>query len=104
MLKIQRRSGPLATEEVEKENNCLIIKTHEGVDLNSREAQKLGLTLFNDGIVRCVGRIQSEEPIFIPRESIYMLLNYVRKSTKKLDTKALISPWQRLGKGTGYQD
>ena len=63
MLKIQRRSGPLATEEVEKANTYLIIKTQEGVDLNSREAQKLGLTLFNDGIVRCIGRIQSEEPI-----------------------------------------
>ena len=34
----------------------------------------------------------------------YMLLGYMRKSTEKLDTKALISPWQRLGKGTGYQD
>ena len=70
MLKIQRKSGPLATEEVETANNCLIIKTQEGVDLNSREAQKLGLTLFNDEIVRSIGRIQSEEPIFIARESI----------------------------------
>lgn len=61
----------MTTEEVEKANNYLIIKTQEGVDLNSREAQKLGLALFNDGIVRCIGRIQSEEPIFIPRESIY---------------------------------
>ena len=57
ILKIQRRSGPLATEDVEKANNNLIIKTQEGVNLNSREAQKLGLTLFNDGFVRCIGRI-----------------------------------------------
>ena len=79
MLKIQRRLGILATEEGEKANNYLIIKTQEGVDVNSREVQKLGLMLFNDGfndgryliIVRCIGRIQSEEPIFIPRESMY---------------------------------
>ena len=39
MLKIQRRLGPLTTDEVEKANNYLIIKTQEGVDLNSRETE-----------------------------------------------------------------
>ena len=71
MLKIQRKLGPLTTEEVKKANDYLIIKAQEGVDLNSREAQKLGLMLFNNGIVRCIGRIQGEEPVFIPKESIY---------------------------------
>ena len=71
MLKIQINLGLLTTEEVEKANNYLMTKAQEGVDMNSREAQKLGLTLFNDGIIRCIGRIQGEEPIFIPRESIY---------------------------------
>ena len=40
MLKIQQKLGPLTREEVEKANNHLIIKAHEGFDLNSREAQK----------------------------------------------------------------
>ena len=39
--------------------------------MNSIEAQKLGLTLFIDGIVRFIWRSQGEESIFIPRESIY---------------------------------
>lgn len=29
------------------------------------------MTLFNGGIVRCVGRLQGEEPIFIPGDSMY---------------------------------
>ena len=71
MLKIQRNLGQLTTEQVGKGNNYLTIKAQRGVDLNNREAQKLVLTLFNDGIVRCIGRIQSEESIFIPSESTY---------------------------------
>ena len=39
MLKVQPKLGPLTTEEVDKVNNHLIIKA-QGVDLNSREAQK----------------------------------------------------------------
>ena len=69
MLKIQRRLGPLTTEVFEKANNHLLINPQEGVDLNSREST--GFTLFNDGIVRCISRIQGEEPMFIPKKSIY---------------------------------
>ena len=29
------------------------------------------MTLFSDGIVRYIGRIQGEEPVFIPKEFIY---------------------------------
>ena len=71
MLKAQRKVGPLTMEEVERANNYLITKAQEGLDLNSREVQKLGLTMCNDGIARCVGRLQGEDPIFIPRESLY---------------------------------
>ena len=71
MLKVQRKVGPLTTEEIEKASNCMIIKTQKGIDLNSRGAQKSGLTLINDGVLTCIGRVQSEGRNFIPRESIY---------------------------------
>ena len=71
MLKAQRKVGPLTMEDVERANNYLRTKAQDGVDLNNREAKKLGLTMCNDGIAMCVGRIQGEEPIFIPRESLY---------------------------------
>jgi len=81
----------------------LIIKAQEGIDLNSREAQKLGLMLFNNGIARCIRRIQGEEPVFLPKESIYGIKQCEEKC-KELDTKELISPSQKLRKSTGYQD
>ena len=39
--------------------------------MESKEAQQLGLTQFEDHVIRCVGRISGEQPIFIPRNSIY---------------------------------
>ena len=66
-------SGPLTTEEVEKADKCLIRKAQENIDLHSKESQQLGLMKFNDGLVRCVGRIQDEQPIFIPRKSEYAI-------------------------------
>ena len=39
--------------------------------MESKEAQQLGLTQFEDHVIRFVGRISGEQPIFIPRNSIY---------------------------------
>ena len=64
-------SGPLTTQELEKADTCLIRRSQIGVDLESKEAQQLGLTQFEDHVIRCVGRISGEQPIFIPRYSIY---------------------------------
>ena len=64
-------SGPLTTQELEKADTCLIRRSQTGVDLESKEAQQLGLTQFEDHVIRCVGRISGEQPIFIPRNSIY---------------------------------
>ena len=70
MLKIQRKLGSLTTEEVENAIRYLIIKVQEGVDFNSREALKLGLTLFNDGILRCIGKFKVKTSIHT--EGIHM--------------------------------
>ena len=64
-------SGPLTTQELEKADTCLIRRSQIGVDLESKEAQQLGLTQFEDYVIRCVGSISEEQPIFIPRNSIY---------------------------------
>ena len=47
-----------------------IRRSQTGVDLESKETQQLGLTQFEDNVIRCVGRISGERPIFIPRNSI----------------------------------
>lgn len=76
------------------------------VDLNSREPQKLGLTLFNDSIVRCIGRTLGREPIFKPIESRYFTklceeLHFVAYSEvvirRKLDNFALRRTKSMLG-------
>ena len=40
-------SGPLTTQELEKVDTCLIRRAQTGVDLESKEAQQLGLTQFD---------------------------------------------------------
>ena len=77
--------------------------TQEGVEFNSREAQKLGLTLFNDEIVRSIGRIQSEEPIFIQRESMYAT-KLCEEKHKEVGHKGVNITMAKLKESTGYQD
>ena len=67
------KSGPLKTEELAEADSCWIRREQNPVNLNSKEAQQLGLTRFNDGIIRCVGRIINDQPIFLPRESTYAI-------------------------------
>ena len=40
-------SGPLTTQELEKADTCLIRRAQTGVDLETKEAQQLGLTQFD---------------------------------------------------------
>ena len=44
----------------------------EVVNLNGKEAQQLGLTRYDD-IIRFIGRIINDQPIFLPRESTYAI-------------------------------
>ena len=69
--KKNRISGPLTTQELEKADTCFIRRSQTGLDLESKEAQQLGLTQFEDHVIRCVGRISGKQPLFIPRNSIY---------------------------------
>ena len=39
--------------------------------LSSKDAQQLGLTKCDDDIIRCIGRFSEDQPIFLPRESLY---------------------------------
>ena len=69
--KTNKISDPLTTQELEKADTCFIRRSQTGVNLESKEAQQLGLTQFEDHVIRSVGRISGEQPIFIPRNSIY---------------------------------
>ena len=63
-------SGPLTTQELEKADTCFIRRSQTGVDLESKEAQQLDSRQFEDNVIRFVGTISGEQPIFIPRNSI----------------------------------
>ena len=41
-------SGPLTTQELEKADTCLIRRAQTGVDLESKEAHQLGLTVLKN--------------------------------------------------------
>ena len=65
------KSGPLKTEELTKAESYWIRREQRDINLSSKEAQQLGLTTCDDGIIRCIGRIINDQPIFLPRESTY---------------------------------
>jgi len=64
-------SGPLKTQELAVADSYWIRREQKDVNLSSKEAQQLGLTICDDGIIRCIGRIINDQPIFLPRESTY---------------------------------
>ena len=41
------------------------------MNLSSNDVQQLGLTKCDDDIIRCIGRFSEDQPIFLPRESLY---------------------------------
>ena len=55
--KDKRKWGPLTTEEIENADKKLITKFQRGINLESKEAQELGLTLCDDKVIRCFGRL-----------------------------------------------
>ena len=76
LLKIEGKSlklGPLKTEELAKADLQWMRWEQEVVNLNTKEAQQLGRTRCDDNIIRCIGRIISSQPIFLPRESTYAI-------------------------------
>jgi len=69
--KDKRKWGPLTTEEIENADKKLIGKFQQGINLESKEAQELGLTLCDDKVIRCFGRLRDHQPIIIPKQSMY---------------------------------
>ena len=67
--KDKRKWGPL--EEIKNADKKLIRKFQQGINLETKEAQELGLTLCDDNAIRCFGRIPDHQPIFIPKQSLY---------------------------------
>ena len=65
--------GLLITEEIENADKKLIRRAQEGINLESKEAQKLGLTRSDDKVIRCFGRLPDHKPVFIPKQSLYAI-------------------------------
>ena len=51
----------------------MIRRAQEGINLESKEAQKLGLTRSDDKVIRCFGRLPDHKPVFIPKQSLYAI-------------------------------
>ena len=68
-----RKSGPLKTDKLNEASSYWIRREQDVVNLSSKEAQQLGLVRCDDGIIRCVGRIINDQPIFMPSESLYSI-------------------------------
>ena len=71
LLKKEGKSGPLKTEKMAEADSYWIRREQEVVNLNSKEAEQLGLTRCDDDMIRCIGRIINDQPISLPRESTY---------------------------------
>ena len=69
--KDKRKWGLLTTEEIENADKKLIRKFQQGINLESKEAQELGLTMCDDKVIRSFGRLPDHQPIFIPKQSLY---------------------------------
>ena len=41
------------------------------MNLSRKEAQQLGLIRCDDDMIRCIGRIINDQPIFLARESLH---------------------------------
>ena len=65
------KSGPLRTGELAVADSYWIRREQKEVNLSSKEAPQPGFTICDDGIIRCIGRIINDQPIFLPWESIY---------------------------------
>ena len=67
----KKKWGPLTTEEIENADEKLIRNIQQSINLESKEAQELGLSLCDDKVIRCFGRLPDHQPIFIPKQSLY---------------------------------
>ena len=66
-----RKSEPLKVIELEETDTYWVKREEKVVNVSSKDAQQLGLTQCDDGIIRCVGRFSEDQPIFLTRESLY---------------------------------
>ena len=57
--------------ELEEADTYWVKREQKVVNLSSKDAQQLGLTKCDDGIIRCVGRFSEDPPIILPRESLH---------------------------------
>ena len=66
-----RKSAPLKVTELEEADTYWVKREQKVVNLSSKDAQQLGLTKCDDDIIRCIGRFNENQPIFLSRESLY---------------------------------
>ena len=70
--KQERRQGPLTTEEIQQQISWWLKREqlrNEGSDQAREDKQRLNLQKNEQGLLKCQGRIQGENPIYIPPES-----------------------------------
>ena len=66
-----KKSGPLKVTELEEADSYWVKREQKVVNFSSKDAQQLGLTKCDDDIIRCIGSFSEDQPIFLPRESLY---------------------------------